>query len=197
MIGILCPSVFEYKALDKKALKRSGAILIQSGMGKVRTLFAASQLKANTPHLKIMLLIGFAGSLKGLHVGDTVEPSHFIEQDYNAEPFERFPNQIKKNSQKKLLSHSLDAVMLTQDKFLTENPYKSGPYAKKFKRIACDMESYALAHYASKIKLRYHVIKLISDSADDSAAHDFLSACKKLSPKLNKTVLEAVRKLAK
>ncbi len=140
-------------------------------------------------------LIGFAGALTpDLKVGDIIEPDQFIEQDYNAEPFEKFPNIIKRN-QKKLLRDSLDAVMLTQDKFLKENPYKDGPYAKKYKRLACDMESYAVAHFCEMARVNYHVVKLISDSADESADHDFLKACRELSPRLNSLVLESIQKI--
>ena len=41
------------------------------------------------PHLKSIFLVGFAGALTpSLKIGDVVEPSTFIEQDYNAEPLE-------------------------------------------------------------------------------------------------------------
>ncbi len=196
MIGILCPSTFEYEYLSAAHLERLGAKLVCSGMGKLRAGFACHRLLVENPGLSGILLIGYAGGLtEDLQVGDVVEPSLFVEQDYCAEPFEKFPNEIRKR-RPKLLSESLESVMLTQDRFLTENPYKKdmGRYAGQ--KIACDMESYAVAHFCENSGIRYGVVKLISDSADAHADHDFLKACRDLAPKLQKAALEAVRQLS-
>ena len=195
MIGAICPSVFEYRALDKAALRKKGVSLVQSGMGKLRAMHACAVLHRKHPKLKHILLLGFAGGLTdNLKIGEVIEPHLFIEQDYFAEPFEKFPNQIRRTRFKKRLPQSTETVMLTQDRFLTENPYREGPYAKKFKKISCDMESYAVAHYCEQTAIPYSVVKLISDSADETADHDFLKACRQLAPKLNQTVLEVVER---
>jgi len=55
------------------------------------------------------------------------------------------------------------------------------------------MESYAVAKFCREKKIRFAVVKLISDAADENADHDFLAACRRLAPKLNRTVLSAVR----
>ncbi len=195
-IGVVCPSIFEYQALDKTALSRKGVTLVQSGMGKLRAMYACAWMHRKLPGLRHILLIGFTGGLKGdLKIGDVIEPHLFLEQDYYAEPFEKFPNRIR--APKKLMPHSSASVMLTQDRFLTENPYRKGPYARRFKTITCDMESYAVAHYCRQAAIRYSVIKLVSDLANETADHDFLKACKRLAPKLNRTVLNAVGLIAK
>jgi adenosylhomocysteine nucleosidase len=192
MTGVVCPSVFEYRALDKKALAKKNVRLVLSGMGKLRAMHACARLHREHPGLERILLVGFCGGLTAnLKVGTPVEPSVFVEQDYYAEPFEKFPNVIRKKGAR-LLGGSVDAVMLTQDRFLTENPHARGPYAKKFKKVACDMESYAVAYYCTENRIPFSVVKLVSDSADSSADHDFLRACRALSPKLNRTVQTAV-----
>lgn len=197
VIGVICPSVFEYRALDRAALQRRGAEVVQSGMGKLRAMHACAKLHHRHPSLRHILLVGFAGGLTAhLSIGAVVEPFLFIEQDYFAEPFEKFPNQIRRPHFKKLLSESIKAVMLTQDRFLKDNPYRRGPYAKKFKTIACDMESYAVAYYCKESAIPYSVIKLISDLANRAADHDFLKACRVLAPRLNQTVLNAVEKVS-
>ena len=132
-----------------------------------------------------------------MKIGDVVEPRLFVEQDYNAEPFEKFPNSIRRKNPRAYFNGSKDALMLTQDRFLTSNPYQAGPYAKKFSAIACDMESYAVAHFCEEFKLDYAAIKIISDVADENADHDFLKACRELSPKLNRLVLDAVLSLSR
>ncbi len=195
MTGIICPSVFEYRALDRKRLERLDAVLIKSGMGKLRVMLACFRLIRQYPSLRSILLIGFAGGLThDLKVGDVVEPHTFIEQDYCAEPFEKFPNRLRRKH-RKLLEHSRGAVMLTQDRFLMENPYRAGQKAGGLRTLACDMESYAAAKFCDEYGLRFHAVKLISDSADADADHDFLAACRRLAPKLNRTVLEAARRL--
>ena len=196
MIGVLCPSIFEYRALDAAALRKRGVKLARSGMGKLRALRACSELHRRHPELRHILLIGFAGGLTpGLKIGDRIEPYLFIEQDYFAEPFEKFPNRIRRAPFKKLLRDSSGVVMLTQDRFLTKNPYAGAHGKRPFKNIACDMESYAVAYYCREASIPYSVVKLISDSADANADHDFLKACRRLAPKLNHTVLEAVKRL--
>ena len=196
MIGVICPSRFEYRALDHRKIFGKHAACAVSGMGKVRASYACSELLRRAPGIKAILLIGFAGALTdNLEIGAVVEPFTFIEQDYNAEPFERFPNLIKKKHAARLLKGSREAVMLTQDKFLKENPYRGGPYEKKYKTLACDMESYAVAHFCQEMKIKYTVAKIISDRADHSADHDFLKSCRELSPKLNHITWELVNRL--
>ncbi|MBI2093773.1 MAG: hypothetical protein HYT88_03510 [Candidatus Omnitrophica bacterium] len=227
MIGIICPSSFEAKALRRHALKKHSVVMV-SGMGKLRALYACTRL-SSVKHLRGILLVGFAGGLtSNLSVGDLAEPSVFVEQDYNAEPLEKFPHLIRKSGRKKWLPQSIPVTMLTQDRFLTSNPYKKGAppdllrrsipvglkgvppdlrcksipvglkgaYARKFSSLACDMESYAIAFYCERQKIRYGVLKLISDCADQDASHDFLKACQELAPKLNEVVLEAAKRMA-
>lgn len=193
MVGVICPSEFEYDVLHRAHLESDGVRLIKSGMGKLRAAWACQEL-INRFKARHILLIGFAGGLTSdLKVGDVIEPTTFIEQDYFAEPFEKFPNKIISRS-KPLFSGSVSATMLTQDRFLTENPYKKSGHKET---LACDMESYAVALFCEKAGCAYNVIKLISDSADENADHDFLKACKELSPKLNDTAKQSLGVLQK
>lgn len=195
MIGVIVPSAFEYGVLKNLKLKPPRAVLVTSGMGKLRAQAACFGLLLRYPGLRAILLVGFAGALSpSLRVGDVIEPSLFIEQDYNAEPFEKFPNKLKARSPK-LFRDSKDATLLTQDRFLKENPYHGTVYARRFRNLACDMEAYAAAHFCSHFKKELAVVKIISDCADDSADHDFLAACRKLAPKLRSTVTRAIGRL--
>lgn len=195
MIGIICPSSFEYDILNQKPLASYEYEIIVSGMGKVRALYACSRLKAKHPSLKALLLIGFAGGLTpSLNIGDVVEPGILIEQDYNAEPFEVFPNSIL-SPYPQLLSYSSRATILTQDRFLTENPYRYSAYSEKYQRLACDMESYAVAYYATQENIPFFTIKWISDTANHTASHDFLANCQSLAPRLNQSLQEALQVL--
>ena len=193
MTGIVCPSIFEYRFLRSVKLDTRRVKLVLSGMGKLRALHACHELLRNHPKLDRILLVGYAGSLSNaLRIGDLIEPDTFIEQDYDARPFEPFPHTVK-FSGGKLFSHSKRATMLTQDRFLKQNPFKGTSLAKRYPRLACDMESYAVAFFCKSKKIRFSALKFISDSADGSADHDFLKACRALAPELRRVVSETVR----
>lgn len=194
MIGVICPSVFEYKALKGLRFGRHQARLVVSGMGKLRALYACHRLTVEHPRLRAIALVGYAGGLSGLKIGDLVEPKLFIEQDYCAEPFEKFPNIIKRRGSR-LLSGSVDGVMLTQDRFLKENPYRNDRHLAGYRRVACDMESYAVAYFCRQARIRCGIAKYVSDTADARADHDFLKACKDLSPRLRETAARLVSRL--
>ena len=96
MTGIVCPSIFEYRFLRSVKLNAKHAKLVLSGMGKLRALHACHELLRNYPKLDRILLVGYAGSLSNaLRVGDLIEPDTFIEQDYDARPFEPFPHTVQ------------------------------------------------------------------------------------------------------
>ena len=192
MIGILCPSIFEFRFLKSLKLDKKRAVLVMSGMGKVRAMHACHELARKHPGLTNILLVGYAGGLAGLRIGDLVEPDVFIEMDYDARPFEPFPHKIR-GVRRKLFGRSKRAALLTQDRFLKENPFEGTALSRRYARLACDMEAYAAAYFCRERKLSFSALKFISDSADGSADHDFLKACKKLAPELKRTVRDAVR----
>ena len=191
--GILCPSIFELRSLRSLTLPRDKAELFVSGMGKLRALHACHEFVQRHGKVKRIVVIGYAGSLSSsLKIGDLIEPDVLIEQDYDARPLEKFPNLIHLSSQQKLLRHSKRATMLTQDRFLKENPFRGTPLAKRHPALACDMESYAVAFFCRIKSIAFSSLKLISDEADSSADHDFLKACRQLAPRLRETVMEAL-----
>lgn len=196
MIGIICPSSFEYNVLEASNLDKRLAVLICSGMGKVRAATACHLLMKNSG-IDQLLMVGFAGALSSdLQIGDRIEPKTYIEYDYCAEPFEIYPNVISR-SEVALFSDSKHPVMLTQDRFLTSNPYKGSELESEYPSVACDMESYALIHFCQATGIQGRVVKIISDVADASADHDFLNNCKKLAPFFNDTVQSTIRYLSR
>lgn len=191
--GVICPSRFEHEAVRDLA-RGLGAPMVVSGMGKVRSVGAVHRLHRDHPSLERVLLIGFAGGLSGLKIGELIEPDRVIEQDYCAEPFEKFPNRIRLE-EPKILTGSRRAALLTQDRFIKGNPYAGSKEAVRYPRLACDMEGYAVAWSARELGLGCHIVKLISDEADSDADHDFLKACTELKPRLRSTLLACLQKL--
>lgn len=192
-VGVICPSRFEYEAIRDLAVEAHAAVVV-SGMGKVRAACAVHSLARKHPGLRRILLIGFAGGLSGLRIGDVIEPRLVVEQDYCAEPFEKFPNQVRLTG-KRLVPGSRAATLLTQDRFIKGNPYANSPFVRRHPRIACDMEAYAVVWAARELGLKCSVIKLISDEADSKADHDFLKACRDLRPRLRDLLVTTLRKL--
>ncbi len=191
MIGIICPSIFEYRYIRSMKLPVKKATIVRSGMGKLRALDACYRLKTEHPRLQRILLIGYAGGLSGLKVGDLIEPNTFLEYDFDARPFEKYPHKLQ-FKQKKIFSHSRRCAILTQDRFLTSNPLEGTPLGKQYPVMACDMESYAVAYFSKISGIPVSIFKLISDEADAHAEHDFLKACKDLSGKLKACVQQAI-----
>lgn len=194
-IGVICPSRFEYEAIRDLAVAVHAAVRV-SGMGKVRSACAAYDLHRQNSGLEHVLLVGFAGGLLGLEIGDLIEPRIIIEQDYCAEPFEKFPNQICIKGPR-LVPGAREATLLTQDRFVKVNPYAGTRLAGQHPRLACDMEGYAVACACRNLRLGCSVLKLISDKANSNADHDFLKACKALRPKLRSTLSAAIQAVSK
>lgn len=172
-------------------LDRRKAVMILSGMGKVRAMEACHRLLSDHPGLRHLLLVGYAGGLSGLKVGDRIEPDVFVEYDFDARPFEPFPHLVRSRSPI-LLHGSKRAALITQDRFLTDNPFRGTQMARKYPRMACDMEAYAAAYFSKMNAIPLTVLKYISDEADPSAEHDFIKACKELSGPLMESVRQAV-----
>ena len=163
MVGVIVPSEFE-----SKVIKIPHEV---SGMGKIAATAMAYSLVCRG--VDKILLTGFCGSIRGYKIGEVVKPQMFIEGDYNTHPLEKYPNVIG-------VKHG---VMISQDRFLVSNPYYF-----KYPKIACDMESYAVAYVCKRFGMKFECIKIVSDIVGSNSTDDFLDNCKKYAPKLHKVL---------
>lgn len=160
---VIIPSDFESKIVTTEHYK--------SGMGKINATSAAYSLICRG--YDTITLSGFCGAIRGYKIGDIVRPTVFIEGDYDTRPLENYPNTIGRGN----------VLMVSQDRFLTVNPYQF-----KHAKIACDMESYAIASVCKSFGVKFECLKIVSDIVGVNSASDFLENCKRLGPKLNKLV---------
>ena len=172
-----------------------------SGWGKVSAARATTRLCSTVyedKKIDFILFTGVAGAVKNfLKQWDIVIPDFVIQYDMDASPiFERYVipalNEKKLNPSKDLyntLNESLrkekdkknldkfgsiyNGLIGTGDQFISENDFLT-KLSKEIKDIyAVEMEGAAFAQVATQEKVKWIILRVISDSADDSAADDF------------------------
>ena len=154
--GLIIPTQEEAQYLNPKVLDKFPQYVI-SGLGKVKAISACCEL-IHLHDCDHIILFGLAGGLSGLNLGNIIEPSIYIEGDLDARILRYdYPNIVKTTSNR-LLVDSYGGAMVTQDSFLTSNPYKFS-----YENLACDMEAYACAYYCSNFLVQFHTVKIISD----------------------------------
>ena len=80
------------------------------------------------------------------------------------------------------------------DAFVCDSKKKE--YIKNaFGASVCDMESAAIAHVCFAADIPFVISRAISDGADDGAAEDFLTVCKKAADISSKAVLKFIEKI--
>jgi len=158
--GLIIPTEEEASLLFRDTLRRFPCWRV-SGMGKVKALACASEL-IHMHHCSRIILFGFAGSIKNLLIGHIIEPNVYIEGDMDASLIGHpYPNTIyDKSSDSKLLDNSIRSAIVTQDRFLIDNPYS---FSNDIQYLATDMESYALAYFCQDNLTPFHTIRVISD----------------------------------
>ena len=179
---LIIPSKFENHSLGLEAMV--------TGMGKINVVHKlTSYLEWNK--VKVVILAGYCGGLRGLSVGDIVEPTILIEGDYNCDPIQKYPNLID-YCHGKLLPNSKRVAFVSQDRFLTYDPYMR---TIRNKVLATDMESYAAAYICREYKVRFHCVKIVSDVVGSNSTSDFLGSCKSLNSLLKVTIKKAISEI--
>lgn len=166
-------------------------------MGKLRASWTARTMSEEG--CQAILLTGFAGGIAGLKKGDVVVATKVYEGDYNTTPLEEYPNSIE--CEPLPIRDSMQAEFVSQDRFLTQDVYLEDAHHFKFScsgsGVATDMESYAVAFAGRSLALPVFIVKIISDLVDNESEKDFLSACSKMSGRLNEVIGEAVNMIRK
>lgn len=178
--ALIIPSVYEYNLIEKDILESFDYVRL-AGMGKVNSIIATSEL-IYLNGVDHVLLFGFAGGIRNLSLGQIIEPSLFIEGDYE-DPVRHEVNELRLQPSK-LLHYSTDSAIITQDHFLTSNPYTFA-----YPTLATDMESYALARLCQVTHTTFNCVKIISDLVgEESLSFDRIT--KKFGAALNLTLNE-------
>lgn len=193
-IGVIVPSFFEAQFVKRVGMKNTKFGV--SGMGKLRASWAVRTMAQEG--CEAILLTGFAGGLQHLEKGDVVTAIKAIEGDYDTRPLEEFPNSILCRPLQ--IEDSKMCFFISQDKFLTENIYadsKIFEHGGEHRTMAIDMEAYAVAFAGKSLGIPVFIVKMISDTVDGDSEKDFLSACSKMSPRLNEVIGESISLIRK
>lgn len=179
-VGIIIPSSFEMGLIDMKLFDQRPVIFKESGMGKVNVALEVADM---SEYCNKIILGGFAGGLRGLSVGEVVTASLVIDGDLDVRPFDVYP----KSGFCKLLNMTQvkEVPFISQDYFLTEDPYTDDPSLINLKPLATDMESYAFVKACFKFGVEPYIVKVISDVADKNAVHDFKKSCEQQATRMN------------
>ena len=171
--------------------------VIYTGIGKLNAALTVSnylyaQKENNTNY--IILNIGTCGS-PNYPVGSLVIPKKiyqgdtFIEEDFE-EHTTAYSNDIL------LLSLYKDALqadfVLSSDQFVNT----SSPFYQKFKDYNClfEMEAYAIASVASKSKIPFHCIKVVSDNCDGTQK-DWENVLSEIRPGINQAISDFCKEI--
>lgn len=159
-------------------------VLCMAGIGKTNAA-ATTQLVINEYRPDIIINIGLAGNcLDSLPLGGAVVAERLVYHDFSMEiaaecpPFlESFvPDSeliaLAAGACEKLGIPHANGTVATGDIFVESNALRDDIVSRT--GAACvEMESAAVAHIAHKNGVRYAVVKLMSDNADDNARDTF------------------------
>lgn len=201
-IGVVIADEWEYEPFKKYAEKFStiestfkgnnatefefdsdiDIVAVECGIGKVNAALATAFLIAEKG-CNMILNIGLSGAIKGVHKGDIVAGSEYIECDFDltaiGKPLGVKPDQdYLYSSDKKLVELakkcSIDSFhrMGTGDIFLSDKELKN-KYEKAFDIYTFDMETAAIAAVCHKAEIPHLSIRKISDDCDENATEDY------------------------
>ena len=199
--------------------------LVLCGCGKVNATLSATLLAGHSKISRI-LLTGISGALaEGLSVGDIVIGDSFVQHDMDTRPlfplheipFEGFSviesdpelrHTLASAAREMLGSPSkkpqglesagvFEGLVVSGDQFLSSSEARNRVLESLPKASCVDMESAAVAQVCRAADLPLGVMRVISDSADDSAHIDFAKFVEESASKAcAETVRHALRALA-
>jgi adenosylhomocysteine nucleosidase len=173
--------------------------LVLCGCGKVNASHSATLLACHA-RVSQIIITGISGGLaEGLKVGDVVIGNSFVQHDMDARPlfplheipFEGFSiiesdrelrhllNQAARSMLKSSRPPGLEnaevfeGLVVSGDRFLASQEARERVLENLPKACAVDMESAAVAQVCRLADISLGVMRVISDSADGSAAIDF------------------------
>ena len=163
-------------------------VIARSGIGKVNAALTAAEM-IRTYGAKIIINTGIAGAIDdSLAPEDSVVATDLVQHDYDTSPLGepgfvsgvamvRFPADPTVTAVAVAAARSLGVRVLTGtiasgDQFISDVREKER-IKNSFGALACEMEGAAIAHACVFYRVRFAVIRTISDRADGSAEIDY------------------------
>ncbi len=159
-----------------EALKKTGARVLYTGLGKVNAAYALT--KSIIEHKpRLVLNVGTAGS-KLFNRGELIAAHRFIQRDMDVSPlgFRRFETPFENTpivlEFPVVFTHLPQATVGTGDSFETNHNHDRGEVV--------DMEAFALAKICRAEEIQFACVKYISDGADEQASDHWKESLKNL-----------------
>lgn len=177
---------------------------ILCGVGKVNAAAGTAFLMSFEPDY--IINIGLSGGISGIGRGETAISTTLCEHDFDVSPLGYEvgvkPDSETVHSSSKLLFDHFSAVypniksghMVTGDCFVSDDGLRC-KLAEKYKAIACDMESSAVAAVCADSGVGFLAVRRISDDAGNTAHSDYRAAVGDLEENLVQIVMSAVKKM--
>lgn len=182
-------------------------VLVLSGIGKVAAAVTTALL-AQRFGASALLFTGVAGGIgAGVHVGDVVVGSSFLQHDLDASPiFPRWqlPGRgVTRIAADAALTEQLAAaamalhgrvhrgLIVSGDRFVSSAAESARLAGEIPDALAVDMESAAVAHACLDLGLPLAVLRAVSDRADDEAHVDFPAFLQTVAAPLVGRIVEA------
>lgn len=167
-----------------------GHDVLITGVGK--TLAAVEVTRAICEHPRreelVVVNIGTAGALRE-NVGGLREIGTVLNHDLSAEPIRQLGIDPREHLE---LDPALPTTLASGDLFVTDPVVRDGLAARA---DLVDMEGYAIALACTELGVPVHVVKIVSDQADETA-HDWSAAVDGCARELGRWVDDFVGKSA-
>lgn len=194
---------FNFGGIDfyQGTLGGNSVVLASSGIGKVYAA-VATQIFIDRFDVTGVINIGLAGGAgEGLRPGDFVVVLKSVQYDYSLEPlgdpWGKIPGMplyipsdpdlvaFLESTLQELGYNFKTGIAVTADSFLADSALKD-LLVKTFDASCVDMESAAIAQVCYANRVDFTALRIISDSADESAEEDYSSSKEFLGEQLNR-----------
>lgn len=192
-------------------LSGKDVVVAQCGIGKVFAAICteAMILKFNPDYI---INTGVAGTLtNALSIGDVAISQSVVQHDMDTSPIgdpkgllsgmniinipaDEYLSSLAKEVIKEQKINCIKGVIASGDQFIASKTQKD-LIVSEFSAIACEMEGAAVGHVCFVNKVKFLILRAISDSADNSSHMDYPTFLKMASENSTKVTLELIKRI--
>lgn len=192
-------------------LSGKDVVVAQCGIGKVFAAICAEAmiLKFNPDYI---INTGVAGTLtNALSIGDVAISQSVVQHDMDTSPIgdpkgllsginiinipaDEYLSSLAQTVIKEQKINCIKGVIASGDQFIASKTQKD-LIVSEFSAIACEMEGAAVGHVCFVNKVKFLILRAISDSADNSSHMDYPTFLKMASENSTKVTLELIKRI--
>ncbi len=199
---------FAHIKFYKGKINGSNCVVSVCAPGKVNAAVCA-QLMITKYNTEVIINVGVAGSLEAdIKIGDVVVADSVVQHDVDTTAvgdergFISGLGLVKilcakdvtekiKSAAAQLNEHSHEGCIATGDQFIS-NKEKLQDIKNTFKAVTCEMESGSIGQVCAMNNVKFSVLKVISDNADDASRMDYERFKILAAQKISKIIVKAI-----